>query len=119
MPRALAIILATTIGAALTSAQSRPDLVERLAALTRESVWTRAAAVPLGFSAHHPQGLVKIGDVFFLSSVEIKTRTRRFPEPVGGVDRDAGEGTGHLFKFDAGGRLLAQVVLGEGTMYHP
>ena len=101
MRRALASVLAVTIGAAVASAQARPDLVERLSSLTRESVWTRAAATALAFPAHHPQGLVKIGDTFFLSAVEIKTRTRRFPEPVGGFDRDAGEGVGHLFKFDA------------------
>ena len=119
MRRALASVLAVTIGAAVASAQARPDLVERLSSLTRESVWTRAGATALAFPAHHPQGLVKIGDTFFLSAVEIKTRTRRFPEPVGGFDRDTGEGVGHLLKFDAGGKLLSAITLGEGTIYHP
>ena len=30
-----------------------------------------------------------------------------------------GAGVGHLFKFDASGKLLADVILGEGTIYHP
>jgi len=113
------VFLVVVVAATVASAQARPDLVERLSSLTRESVWTRASATALGFPAHHPQGLVKIGDTFFLSAVEIKTRTRRFPEPVGGFDRDAGEGTGHLFKFDAGGKRLSAITLGEGTIYHP
>jgi len=32
---------------------------------------------------------------------------------------DAGEGVGHLFKFDSTGILLAQMTLGDATIYHP
>ncbi len=42
-----------------------------------------------------------------------------FPLPQNGYDRDTGEGVGHLFKFDAEGRLLADLTLGEGSIYHP
>ena len=63
--------------------------------------------------------MVKIGDALFVSSVEIKVRTRRFPQPVDGYDRDAGEGVGHLFKIDMAGNLMADLTLGEGAMYHP
>ena len=54
-----------------------------------------------------------------MSSVEITTPTKRFPQPVDGYDRDTGTGVGHLFKFDANGKLLADLKLGEGTIYHP
>jgi len=54
-----------------------------------------------------------------VTAVEIKTPTKRFPAPVNGLDRDAGEGAGHLFKFDAKGNLLADLPLGEGSIYHP
>ena len=54
-----------------------------------------------------------------MSSVEIKTPTKRFPQPVDGYDRDTGEGVGHLFKFDTKGKLLADLPLGEGSIYHP
>jgi hypothetical protein len=64
------------------------------------------AAVPLAFSAYHPQGMAKVGPYFFLSSVEV-------------LNREAGQGVGHLFKFDANGKLLAHIKLGEGAMYHP
>src|SRR5206468_1486874 len=42
-----------------------------------------------------------------------------FPKPVGGFNRDPGQGIGHLFKIDRTGKLLADLTLGEGTMYHP
>ena len=96
-----------------------PALVERARGLTRESAWTPLAAVPLDFPVHHPQGMVKVGDALFVSSVEIRARTRRLPEPVGRFDRDTGEGVGHLFKLDTDGNLIAAIRLGEGTVYHP
>jgi hypothetical protein len=77
------------------------------------------ATIPINFKTHHPQGMVKIGDTFFVSSVEITVPTKRFPEPKDGYDRDTGQGTGHLFKIDAKGNLLGSVKLGEGAMYHP
>lgn len=76
------------------------EVVRRVAALTRASAWTRAASIPLAFPAHHPQGLVKVGDTFHMTA----------------VDR---AGLGHLFKIDASGRLLADVKLGEGAIFHP
>ena len=36
-----------------------------------------------------------------------------------GFDRDTGRGVGHLFEATMDGRLVADVVLGEGTIYHP
>ena len=76
-------------------------------------------SIVVGFPTYHPQGMVKIGDVFYVSSVEVKVPTTRFPQPVDGHDRDTGQGIGHLFKIDRTGQLLADLTLGEGTMYHP
>ncbi len=101
------------------AAGSGATVADRVRTLTRASRWTRVAAVPLGFPAHHPQGMVKVGGAFYLSSVEVTVATRRLAAPAGGFDRDAGEGTGHLFKFDETGRLLADLKIGEGAMYHP
>jgi Family of unknown function (DUF6454) len=63
--------------------------------------------------------MVKIGDTFLVSSVEITVPTQRFPELRDGYDRDTGEGVGHLFKLDAKGNLLVDLKLGEGSIYHP
>ena len=104
----------------LTPATPAGRLVsERFQQLTRGATWQLVSSQALAFNTHHPQGLVKIGDAFYLSSVEVTTPTRRFPQPVDGADRSPGEGRGHLFKFDADGRLLADLVLGEGSTYHP
>jgi hypothetical protein len=114
---AVAVVVAAVLPA--VSADARSLLVERLLKVTRDSAWTPAGSVALSFATHHPQGMVKIGDTFFVSSVEVKVPTRRLPEPAGGYDRDTGEGAGHLFKFDRTGKLLADLALGEGTIYHP
>src|SRR5262245_13154623 len=92
---AIAAVLAAVL------ADARPDIAGRVAALTRESSWTRTAAVPVRFRTYHPQGLVKIGDTFVVSS----------------VDREGQ--AGHLFKMDAAGTLLADLKLREGALYHP
>ena len=76
-------------------------VAERLTAVTRNSHWTAVTSVPVGFDAFHPQGMVKIGDTFFVSSV------------------DKAERAGHLFKIDSTGKLLADLRLAEGAMYHP
>jgi hypothetical protein len=54
-----------------------------------------------------------------VTSVEIKKPTTRYPQLQDGYDRDTGEGAGHLFKFDKTGKLLTDLPLGEGPVYHP
>ena len=96
-----------------------PRLAERVTSLTRESSWTLVPPIPIAFKTHHPQGMVKIGQALFVSSVEVTVPTTRLPQPAGGLDRDAGEGRGHLFRLDLAGNLLADLTLGEGSVYHP
>jgi hypothetical protein len=78
-----------------------PELAARVKKLSRTTPWTRAAAIPVQFPTHHPQGMVKIGDTFYVSSVD-KERT-----------------AGHLFKIDGAGNLIADLPLGDGALYHP
>jgi hypothetical protein len=119
LKRWLALLGIVAMSAAAQS--QRPDGVvsERVKLLTRATQWKQVAAIPVQFDTQHPQGMVKIGDDFYVSSVEIKTPTKRYPQPVDGYDRDTGEGAGHLFKFDKTGKLLADLPLGEGSVYHP
>lgn len=114
-----ALTLSVALHVPLAPPGDRAATADRVQALTRESAWTLAASIPIAFATHHPQGLVKIGDTFFVSSVEIKARTRRLSTPAEGHDRTAGEGVAHLFKIDKTGNLVADLVLGEGTVYHP
>ena len=105
-----------------TSAQALDQgalVSERVKKLTRAIKWNPVATIPINFNTYHPQGMVKIGDVFFLSTVDIRKPTTRYPQLQDGYDRDTGEGLGHLFKFDAKGNLLGDLTLGEGSVYHP
>jgi hypothetical protein len=102
-----------------TAIDDRAAIASRVRKLTRDSLWKPVASMPIPFTTHHPQGLVKTRDGFILSSVEIRVRTKRLARPVGRYDRDTGEGVGHLFKMDARGKLMTDLTLGEGSIYHP
>ena len=80
--------------------QASTALADRVASLTRNSEWRLVRSTSVGFKTHHPQGMVKVGNMLIVSS----------------VDR---AGTGHLFKMDLEGRLLADVTIGSGALYHP
>ena len=114
---ALGLLASTVIGSSDVAATEL--VAERVQKLTRAVRWRPVATIPINFKTHHPQGMVKIGDALFVSSVEITVPTTRFPEPKDGYDRDTGQGAGHLFKIDAKGNLLGSVKLGEGAVYHP
>lgn len=94
-------------------------LAARVRTLTRSTRWKQVAAIPIGFNTFHPQGMVRIGDEFYLSSVEIKRLPKKLPAPVDGHLYDAGAGIGHLFKIGPDGKLLSDLILGEGSVYHP
>lgn len=100
-----------------TPALAGPSLADRLIRIDRSTVWTQTAAVPVQFPAFHPQGMVKIGSEFFVSSVEIKQYPSRLAGAPGG--RGPGAGVGHLFRISADGALLGELVLGDGDAYHP
>jgi len=111
----LLVAAATLAGAP----SSRGRVAELMVQVTRDTKWKLGSSIPVAFPTHHPQGMVKIGETFYVSSVEVLKATQRFPAPIDGYDRDPGQGIGHLFKFDTSGKLLADLVLGEKTIYHP
>ena len=96
-----------------------PTLAQRLLKVDRATAWTPAGAIEVRFPTFHPQGMVRIGADFFVSSVEVTRPTSPDPTRHSGHDRDAGAGVGHLFKISADGALLADLILGEGDAYHP
>jgi len=106
--------------AAITTAVAAPDdLGQRIEGLSRSTPWRLVETIPVPFDTYHPQGFARAGDALFASSVEITVPTKRYAQPQDGMDRDAGQGTGHLFKLDARGRQIGHVTLGEGSIYHP
>jgi len=116
---ATALMLAASNAAIAQGVTDGAAISERVKKLSRGVQWRQVAAIPIKFNTHHPQGMIKIGDTFYVSSVEIKTPTKRFAQLQDGYDRDTGEGAGHVFKFDKDGNLLADLAIGEGSAYHP
>jgi hypothetical protein len=114
-----ALLAAVAVASRSPHADSRSLTAERVLTVTRESSWRQVTSVSIGFRTFHPQGMVKIGNNFFVSSVEVRVPTKRFAAPQAGQDRDPGEGVGHLFRMDASGHLIADLPLGEGLVYHP
>ena len=112
-------VLIAVIALAVPQTDAKGVVAERVMKLTRDAVWKPVTSIPVGFPTYHPQGMVKIGDTFYVTSVEVRVPTTRFPKPVDGYDRDPGQGIGHLFKIDRTGKLVSDLPLGEGTMYHP
>jgi hypothetical protein len=87
--------------------------------LDRNSDWTEVSSETLDFLTHHPQGMARVGDHLFVSSVEVIEPTERYDAPRDGMDRSAGAGVGHLFKMTLDGELVGRITLGEGDVYHP
>ena len=98
---------------------SGSPLADSFVRLTRSTQWQLVAVVPVGFRTYHPQGMAKVKDRFFVSSVEVIVRPEVYEQPIDGYDRSPGEGVGHLFEVGPDGTLLRQITLGEGTIYHP
>jgi len=82
-------------------------LVALRRALVTQDSWTAVGAIPLNFPTYHPQGMVRIGEFIFLSSVRV---------PGNPGER---EGVGYLFKIDLAGELADRTELGDGVRYHP
>lgn len=87
--------------------------------LTRSTAWELKEQLELSFNNYHSQGLVRIGELFYLSSVELVEKPAKYDKPADGYDRSSGRGIGHLFVFDRRGKLLSDLLLGEGSAYHP
>ncbi|MFC3882117.1 DUF6454 family protein [Bacillus songklensis] len=47
-------------------------------------------------NTYHPQGMTKIGDLYYMSSVEIIEKPVKYDQPKDGYDRTPGKGIGHL-----------------------
>ena len=80
---ALGLLLPVII--CLLGAAPAPTLADRLIQLNRATAWTQTAAVPVQFPTFHPQGMVKIGGEFFVSSVEVKQYPARLAGATGAL----------------------------------
>ncbi|GAA2118272.1 DUF6454 family protein [Actinomadura alba] len=122
--RALAVGVAGIVLGGVTTAQAdqRPReaaVAQAVSKLSRSSQWSLTKRIKLGFPTYHPQGFARAGDRLLLSSVEVIEAPVRYPQPIDGYDRSPGKGRGHVFVLDLSGRLIKDIVVGEGTIYHP
>lgn len=85
----------------------------------RNTAWKLAGRTRLDFPTYHPQGFALVGNRIFMASVEIIEPPVKHAAPVDGYDRTTGKGVGHVLVMTREGRLIKDVELGEGTMYHP
>lgn len=122
------LVIALSIGTA-TTAFAFPEAIHKgkegnqleknFKQLSRNTVWEQKEKVDLNFNTFHPQGMTKIGDLYYMTSVEIIEKPVKYDHPQDGYDRSTGKGIGHLFVFDKEGKLLKDMKLGEGDIYHP
>lgn len=115
----LAALLLAACESISTPTPVSSDLAQRITQLDRTTKWRLASETRIPFKTHHPQGMVRLNGDFVFTSVEIIRPTKRYPEPQNGMDRDAGEGRGHLFRMSEDGALKSDIPLGEGDIYHP
>src|SRR4051794_27068878 len=125
---ALASAVLTVPAAARAAVSGRPaaqgaKIVRLFDQVTRDTSWKLVGAVRLQADTWHPEGIVKLGNQWLISSVQVTEPTVKYPngQLIDGTDRTPGAGFGHLMRFDAQGRLLADKVLNRaGALeYHP
>lgn len=91
--------------------------------LTNSSHWQLTDTIKVDFPTFHTQGLIKIGDIFYVSAVEIIERTETYGKTDNlwdfSLTRTAGKGRGWLFKFDGQGKFLGKVEMTQGNAFHP
>ena len=87
--------------------------------LTRATQWRPVATMPIDFPTHHPQGMVKIGDDFFVSSVEIRMPTSAFRSRWTATTATPARASATCSRSTPRATSLADLTLGEGSIYHP
>jgi hypothetical protein len=90
-------------------------ITAKLMSTTDSSEWRRIGGFKLDFVTDHPQGLLRVGDRWFLSTV-------RIPEGEPGAPDLTVPGDGYLIEVgreDRVGIEIARLKLSDGMVYHP
>ena len=83
----------------------------KLLGTTLSTEWEFVNRIPLNFKTYHPQGLVKMGKRYFLSTVHI-------PKNESGELNRCGIGRGYLVEFDKNGEKKNEIELCDAYVYH-
>lgn len=86
---------------------------------TEPNEWQLVESIDLKFDTYHPQGMLKVDDTFYITTVKVERRPRYTRQGKQVSVMDEGAGKGYLMQFDAGGNLLKCIELCEGTIFHP
>ena len=78
-------------------------------AVTRDTEWKAVAPVAVRFVTHHPQGMVKSATCSTCPRSRVEGTTKRFLSVDRWLSIVIRGGTGHLFKIDKAGQLLADL----------
>ena len=85
---------ATVSPATRRAGGSGSPLADAFVRLSRRTQWQQVAVVPVGFRTYHPQGMAKVKDRFFVSSVEVIVSPVPYEQPIDGYDRARGRASG-------------------------
>ena len=86
---------------------------------TDPNEWQLVESIDLKFDTYHPQGMLKVDDTFYITTVKVERRPRYTRQGKQVSIMDEGAGKGYLMQFDAGGNLLKCIELCEGAIFHP
>ncbi len=113
----MALTLAS--GAARGQTTATPAVADLVQGLTRESAWKLVETVPMKFTTHHPQGMVKIGD----DALRLVGRGQGANPPVPATRRRLRSRRGRGRRASVQGRPEGQPArrsqARRGTIYHP
>ena len=85
-----------------STARSDPAaLAHTVMALTRRTVWTLVGELQLRADAHHPQGMVRVGETWWISTVDVDGCR------------------GWVLGIDSDGNIVERVAVGDEQHYHP
>jgi hypothetical protein len=91
-----------TVGGMLyNEAGVAPAIIETFASITRSTPWHVVDELRLRFDALHPQGMVRIGSDWWISTVDVDGRR------------------GYVMAVDSRGELVERVAVGTDRQYHP
>ncbi len=75
--------------------------VQTIASITRSTRWQLVDELRLTFDAHHPQGMARVGSMWWISTVDVHARR------------------GLVLAVDHRGNLVEEVPVGDRQRYHP
>lgn len=76
-------------------------LAATVASISRTTSWQLIDELPLRFNSYHPQGMARVGSMWWISTVDIETCR------------------GLVLGVDSDGNLVEQVEVGDSWRYHP